>query len=210
MRVTYWTFVIISATVFVRVAIYLIGKFLPTQSGLSVDLIISAWMTAFYTPVLYFGSALLLSSGTNYGAFLQYVVTVSIVVCITRRLALQLLNVFLVEHAKMAENDVVMPRLARRLPDGASGRILRLTVEDHFVDVITDVDSYRIRMRFSDAVDEMEPCIGFCTHRSHWVALDAVAGVHREAGKVFVRITNGDLVPISRKYRSNVEEAGFL
>lgn len=201
---------IISATAFVWAAIYLIRKFLPNQSGLNVDLIISVWMTVFFTPVVYFSSVFLLSSDTAYSVFLQYVVTVSIVVCVSRRLGVELLNVVFVEHAKTAKSDVVIPRLARRLPDGFSGRILRLTVEDHFVDVVTDVENYRIRMRFSDAVDEMEPCIGFCTHRSHWVALDAVEGVHREAGKVLLKMTNGDLVPISRKYRPNVEEAGFL
>lgn len=105
--------------------------------------------------------------------------------------------------------ELVRPRLADRLSDPGAG-ILRLTVEDHFVDVISDSGRERLRMRFADAVNEMEPVDGFCTHRSHWVASAAVEGPEREQGKLFLRLRNGDRVPVSRKYRGELKKAGLL
>ncbi len=104
----------------------------------------------------------------------------------------------------------ISPRLERRLPDGFSGEVLRLTVEDHSVCVVTTEGSHVIRMRFSDAIDEMEPVPGYCTHRSHWVAEAAIESVERQSGRISLRLLNGDMVPVSRKYRPALEEAGII
>ncbi len=102
------------------------------------------------------------------------------------------------------------PRLCRRLPNTFDGQILRLTVRDHNVDVVTTEGTITIRSRFGDAIDEMDPVKGHCTHRSHWVTEDAIESVEREAGKIHIRLINGDLVPVSRKYRPVLEEAGVI
>ncbi|MEZ5714276.1 MAG: LytTR family DNA-binding domain-containing protein [Paracoccaceae bacterium] len=67
-----------------------------------------------------------------------------------------------------------------------------------------------IRLRFSDAIAEMEPMQGYCTHRSHWVSHAAISGVEREPGKLFLRLVNGDRVPVSRKYRPELEKARIV
>ncbi|WP_353343006.1 LytTR family DNA-binding domain-containing protein [Litorivita sp. NS0012-18] len=104
-----------------------------------------------------------------------------------------------------------LPRLAERLPKGEDlGGILRLTVKDHFVDVVGRSGRERLRMRFADAIKEMEPVEGYCIHRSHWVAAGAIDSVRREGGKVYLCLTNGDEVPVSRKYRPDLEAAGVL
>lgn len=103
------------------------------------------------------------------------------------------------------------PRLARRLSDEVRGEILRLSGRDHHVEVITRNGCETLRLRLSDAIEEMEPVKGICTHRSHWVALAAVATVERESGgKLFLRLTNGERVPVSRTYRPRVEAAGLF
>lgn len=102
------------------------------------------------------------------------------------------------------------PRLMRRLPPEATGPVLRLTSEDHFVDVVTPDGAHRLRMRLADAIDEMEPVEGISTHRSHWVARAAIDGVERDGSRVLLRLSNGDLVPVSRTYRPRLEEAGLL
>ncbi|MGD9866167.1 MAG: LytTR family DNA-binding domain-containing protein [Pseudodonghicola sp.] len=102
------------------------------------------------------------------------------------------------------------PRLARRLPEDFQGPILRLSSEDHFVDVITAAAVHRLRMRFADAIDEMDTVEGDLTHRSHWVARAAIDGVEREGGRIFIRLVNGDRVPVSRTYRPGLEQAGIL
>ena len=115
--------------------------------------------------------------------------------------------------ANGAEADVqeAEPRLMRRLSPSLKGPILRLSGQDHHVEIITENGRETLRLRLSDAIDEMEPVEGFCTHRSHWVARSAVVRAEREnAQKLWLVLSNGDRVPISRKYRPNVEEAGFL
>lgn len=102
------------------------------------------------------------------------------------------------------------PRLISRLPNGFTGQIYRLTVRDHAVDVVTSEGTFTIRSRFSDAIAEMEPILGHCTHRSHWVADNAISGIERQGGKTFLRLKNGELVPVSRKYKPMLERDGVI
>lgn len=108
-------------------------------------------------------------------------------------------------------SDQDEPRLLRRLSEDHRGQVLRLTAKDHYVDIVTDKGTTTLRMRLVDAIDEMEPVEGYCVHRSHWVARSSIAEVDREiAHKPFVVLSNGDRVPVSRKYRPNLEEAGII
>ncbi len=106
--------------------------------------------------------------------------------------------------------EPVQPRLAKRLPETFQGQIYRLTVRDHAVDVVTSEGTFTIRSRLIDAIAEMEPVPGHCTHRSHWVADAAMAGVERQGGKTFMRLKNNDLVPVSRKYKPMLEQDGVI
>lgn len=102
--------------------------------------------------------------------------------------------------------EALRPRLSVRLqcPDA---KILRLSANNHLIDVISERGIEQIRMRFADAVLEMEPVPGCCVHRSHWVALDAIEGLKRYKDKLFVRLSNGDEIPVSRTYRPELEAA---
>ncbi len=103
------------------------------------------------------------------------------------------------------------PRLMRRLPDPLQeASILRLTGRDHTVEVATDRGTTTLRLRLKDAIDEMEPVDGLCTHRSHWVARAAITGHTTEGGKLHVTLANGDRVPVSRKYRPRLEDLGLV
>ena len=97
------------------------------------------------------------------------------------------------------------PPLLARLPETQRAPVLRLTVEDHFVDVVSANGKARLRMRFRDAVREMEPAEGFVVHRSHWVARSAIVGQRVEAGRMFLKLVDGEEVPVSRRYRQTVE-----
>jgi len=108
-------------------------------------------------------------------------------------------------------NEPVAPRLLRRLSSERQAEVLRLEAQDHLIMVVTENGAETVRMRFTDAIEEMEPVHGFCTHRSHWVAYRAVSYAAREnAHKVFVVLKNGDRIPVSRKYRPNLDENGFV
>ncbi len=101
-------------------------------------------------------------------------------------------------------------RLHQRLPMEMREPILHLSARDHFVDVETVSALYSLRMRFADAVAEMDGVAGHVIHRSHWISADAIRGPKREGGKMFLVLSNGTKVPVSRTYRPRLEAAGIL
>lgn len=109
------------------------------------------------------------------------------------------------EVGAIAGNACTAPKILSRLPDGLDGPILHLSVDDHYVEVVTPNGSGRVLMRFADALDEVEPMEGLRVHRSHWVARNAIARVVREGSRVFVELSNGARVPVSRGYRNEVD-----
>ncbi len=103
-----------------------------------------------------------------------------------------------------------LPRLLRRLPEGRVGRLVRVSVEDHYVHVVTERGLERLLMRFGDALDELDEQLGLQVHRSHWVAYDAIDGCWIDGGRVILKLSDGSEVPVSRNYRRQVELAGIL
>lgn len=104
------------------------------------------------------------------------------------------------------------PRFLRRLEGSVCPeQVLRLTVDDHYVEVyLTTGKTQRILIRFADAVDEMDGLEGMCVHRSHWVASQAIRSVEKEGGREFVVLSDDSRVPVSRTYRPNLVEAGWI
>jgi DNA-binding LytR/AlgR family response regulator len=82
-------------------------------------------------------------------------------------------------------------------------------VQDHYVEVHTERGMHLVLMRLSDAIDEAEGIPGLKVHRSHWVALEAVAEARREGGRVVLRLRDGASVPVSRAHVQALREAGL-
>lgn len=101
-------------------------------------------------------------------------------------------------------------RLMQRLPANMRGQLISLSVTDHYVEVTTARGSTLVLLRLSDAMAEVGPVAGLQIHRSHWVALDGIARVHRAAGKVLVETTTGANLPVSRTYLPALKERGLL
>jgi len=213
-RLLFWAGIVCGSVLIGRLFQHLVRHWFGNSGPLFQDLLIVLLMTVWLSPFLWGyvwlvgQDELMLSiSGTA-----QYVAVVTAAVCVVRRSipGLGLRWYFFKEPAAAEQpNPGVsipdLPRLARRLPDNFPYPVLRLTVDDHLVEVIGSGGSHQIRLRFGDAIDEMDPVEGFCTHRSHWVTRDAVVGTERDNGQLRVRMTNGDLVPVSRKYRHNLD-----
>ena len=116
-----------------------------------------------------------------------------------------------VSQSLPASDPIAKPRLLRRLPDELGEDILCLTGRGHYVEVTTAGGKHTLRMRLTDAIDEMEVVPGLCVHRSHWITRAAVTDVHQEgAQKVFLQLKNGDRIPVSRKYQPSVEASGLI
>lgn len=102
------------------------------------------------------------------------------------------------------------PAILSRLPRPQRGRLLHISVSDHYVDVTTDRGTTLVLMRLSDAIRETAPIAGLQVHRSHWVALDAVRRGLRQGGKPVLELENGATVPVSRSFIDAVRSAGLL
>lgn len=108
------------------------------------------------------------------------------------------------------ESILQRPRIFERLSEDLGEELIRMSVQDHFVHFYLAEGSEKLRMRFADAMTEVEGVAGLRVHRSHWVAQDAVAGHAQDGAKIVLKLRDGSIVPVSRNYRADVEAAGLL
>jgi hypothetical protein len=103
-------------------------------------------------------------------------------------------------------------RLSDRLPLAMrSQRIIALQAEDHYLRVhLEDGRSTLILMRLSDAIAELPADTGAQTHRSWWVAEDAVRAVTKSNGRATLTLTVSLEAPVSRSFYKTLSDAGWL
>jgi DNA-binding LytR/AlgR family response regulator len=65
-------------------------------------------------------------------------------------------------------------------------------------------------MRLADAVAELEGVEGAQTHRSWWVAKDAILDARRGEGRATLNLRGGIEAPVSRTYARSLREAGWF
>lgn len=209
-RLTFWGTVIGLSIVLGGICRLLSRHFFQHAEPIKQDIAAVAAMTVLFTPALLVLMVLIVpryaSTWPDIPTVAFYVAAISTTVFVIRRLVP---GIEPTSYTGVAQPQDP-PRLLRRLPSDFVGPILRLSVDDHFVEVVTQSEIHRIRMRFADAVDEMAGVTGYCTHRSHWVTAAAVVGAEHKGGKVSLRLVNGDVVPVSRKYRCQLAEAGLV
>jgi len=127
--------------------------------------------------------------------------------------ALSALNVFLGRTPVQTHAAAAGAKPARfldRLPLKLRGSAIRaVQSEDHYLRIHTDRGSDLILMRLSDALAELEGLEGAQTHRSWWVAKDAVRGVSRGDGRATLTLEGGLEAPVSRRYARALREAGW-
>jgi hypothetical protein len=104
----------------------------------------------------------------------------------------------------------VPPPILERIPHPQRGALMALSVQDHYVAVVTEKGTSLVLMRLSDAIKETGAVAGLQIHRSHWVARDAVKRVIRTEGKISLELRSGARLPVSRGYLDAVKAAGLL
>lgn len=115
-----------------------------------------------------------------------------------------------VPHLEEAEAPLpAHSRLAQRLDIPPGARIIAISADGHFVEVHTCSSVARIRMRFSDAVAELDGTVGLTVHRSHWVHRESIRGWVPDARKPYVVMHNDMTIPVSKTYFDKVKEAGL-
>jgi DNA-binding LytR/AlgR family response regulator len=101
-------------------------------------------------------------------------------------------------------------RFIERLPLHLYGaRLIAVEAEDHYLRLHTDRGSDLILMRLTDALNELEGLEGAQTHRSWWVAKDAVRSASRRDGRATLTLDGGLTAPVSRRYARALREAGW-
>jgi DNA-binding LytR/AlgR family response regulator len=82
-------------------------------------------------------------------------------------------------------------------------------MEDHYLRIHTAIGSDLILLRMRDALAELGPKRGRQMHRSWWVADGAVTATERGARPLLV-LRNGLRVPVSKSFREQAREMGWL
>ena len=102
------------------------------------------------------------------------------------------------------------PDFFRRVPPALGRDLLALEMEDHYLRIHTALGSDLILLRLRDALAELGPSRGRQVHRSWWVAEGAVASAERDARRPVLVLRNGLRVPVSKTFRDQVKQAGWL
>lgn len=145
----------------------------------------------------------------GFGKVFAYVALMTLAATLTKHLTLAALP-HLSNPVTEAPTAPEPPRLLRRIPESGGAAVLHLSVQDHLVTITTSEGAHSLRMRFRDALEELDNVHGFRVHRSHWVARAAIVGVEREQSRLFLRLSNDARVPVSRNYRADLEKAGVI
>jgi hypothetical protein len=113
-------------------------------------------------------------------------------------------------HASAAK-DAPPPRFLDRLPGKLRGAELHaVEAEDHYLRLHTSKGSDLILMRLSDAIAELDGLEGAQTHRSWWVARQAVLRARRLDGRAVLELPGGVEAPVSRNYARALKSEGWF
>ena len=116
-----------------------------------------------------------------------------------------------VTHAPAAGEAAAPVRFMERLPAKLKGAaIYAVSAEDHYLRLHTSKGSDLILMRLADAISELEGLEGAQTHRSWWVAKDAVETTRREGDRMVLTLKGGAEAPVSRPNVRPLREAGWF
>lgn len=115
-----------------------------------------------------------------------------------------------VTHAPPAGAPATV-RFLERLPSKLKGAaIYAVSAEDHYLRLHTSKGADLILMRLSDAIAELEGLEGAQTHRSWWVARDAVESARRDGDRMTLVLKGGVEAPVSRPNIRPLRAAGWF
>ncbi|WP_269715554.1 LytTR family DNA-binding domain-containing protein [Caulobacter sp. NIBR2454] len=172
--------------------------------------LIVAILTPPGTLVVWLGSALAFNHPIRVQDLPGFLIAVLVVT-----VAMTLLSYFITRpHDQLTSaspSDTAPPRFLDRLPLKLRGAALyAVEAEDHYLRLHTDRGQDLILMRLSDAVEELAGIEGARTHRSWWVARDALTDAKRGDGRAILTLKSGVRVPVSRAYAKALREAGWF
>lgn len=116
-----------------------------------------------------------------------------------------------VTHAPAEGAPPVSVRFMERLPAKLKGAVIyAVSAEDHYLRLHTSKGADLILMRLADAIIELDGLEGAQTHRSWWVARDAVEDARREGDRAVLVLKGGVEAPVSRPNVKPLKDAGWF
>lgn len=111
-----------------------------------------------------------------------------------------------------AGNDDRVPTISMlsRRPDGLTGQIRYLQMEDHYLRVHTEHGDGLVLHRLSDATNDLLETDGLQVHKSWWVARAAISEFRNENRKRSIIASDGTIIPIGRSFEKKLREAGWI
>lgn len=115
-----------------------------------------------------------------------------------------------VQRGASAGNDSELarqPAFVSRLPTQLQpADIIAIKAEQHYIKILTAERQYMVLYRLSDAIRELDPKLGVQVHRSWWASFAHIDSVHAKAKDFYLRMSNGESVPVSGPYQGMVRE----
>jgi hypothetical protein len=91
-----------------------------------------------------------------------------------------------------------------------TARLIAVEAYDHYLRVHTDAGPELVTLRFVNALEELAGAHGFQTHRSWWVAADAIEAVRWRRGAGEARLAGDVTAPVSRAHAPALKAAGWF
>lgn len=209
-RLMYW-FVVNGVSISIALSIkHFVVRDLDHWPPIGKESVIILGITLLFTPLLWYWTMFIFPGLIVAPPSMLWIGGIVLTTCASMSVLLHG-ALFFMRYADQSTDVVAATaRIVRRLPETFDGKIIHLNVDGHIVRVMTNVGSFELRMRFADAVDEVSELDGICTHRSHWVAVSEIVNVGWVSGRPSLHLSNGQEIPISRKYQPNLEAIGIL
>lgn len=210
-RLAYWVSLILTGAVWAHLCSRLIERIIDPDERPWLTVAALSAATAGPVVILVWLVTGLVFEGRIYpvGAITGFVGPVLVIT-----IAISAINVFLnrppTVQTHAGPSGTAPARFLDRLTPRLRGATLyAVQAEDHYLRLHTDRGSDLILMRLSDAVAELEGLEGARTHRSWWVARDAVREVRRGDGRATLTLEGGVEAPVSRRYARALRAAGW-
>ena len=122
---------------------------------------------------------------------------------------------YFVIRPEIIDSDQAQPTPAEsliqsRLPHAKRGDVKYLSMQDHYVNVVTVRGNELVLMRMADAVSDLSGHDGMQVHRSHWVGRKFISDVKSRSGQYAIVMDDGTEVPVSRSFLKKVRAAGYI
>lgn len=116
------------------------------------------------------------------------------------------------------ETNNTVPKNTSQLPNSflaqfgpdAGEHLVRLAMRDHYIEVYTEIGQKLVHMRFGDAVSQLKDENGGQVHRSHWICFDDIKDVVKDGDKMYFKMSDNALVPISRSRKPELKQRGLI